>query len=92
MTDIPWNDAAVLLQPTPGASDELGHAIQDEGTLREIVQRLALRRGKLPMLKISLPDRRTPPYEFHDFAIPVLLTAYRRNEEAELAAKGTTDV
>jgi hypothetical protein len=88
MSAIPWNDSAVLSRLPPLASSDSSPAIEDEGTLRDVVRRLALRRGKLDRLKISLPDRRVPPYEYREVAFQALVIAYRKYVENKNATEG----
>lgn len=88
MSGIPWNDPAVLSRLSPPASSDISSAIEDEGTLRDVVRRLSLRRGKLDRLKISLPDRRVPPYEYREVAFQALAIAYRKYVENKKATEG----
>ena len=90
MTDIPWNDVAVLVRSTPETRADHSHGIEDEGTLRQVVARLAGRRAMPGMLKIAFPDRRVSPYGYDASGIEMLLSTYRRHAEAERAAKEMT--
>lgn len=77
MDTIPWNDAATLTRRAPlGGSD--APAILFEGSLRTIVQRVALmttpqRNG----LRIALPDRRVRPYAFDGAGLAALIEMER---------------
>ena len=92
MNDIPWNDAAVLVRSTPETRADNSHGVEDEGSLREVVARLAGRRTLPGVLKIAFPDRRVSPYGYDASGIAMLLSTYRRHAEAERAAKEMTKV
>lgn len=87
MDDIPWNDAAVLVRSTVETRVADSHGIEDEGSLRQVVARLAGRRTLPGVLKIAFPDRRVAPYGYDASGIEMLLSTYRRHTEAERAAK-----
>lgn len=75
MTDIPWNDEAVLVRTAISRrGGETARTIEDEGTLREVVSRLRGRSDKrLGAFTIKLPDRGARPFAYVGDAIEILL-------------------
>lgn len=74
---IPWNDMAVLLIEAPG-----GREIAAEGTLRQMVNRVAARPpSEWHRFAISLRDRRVAPFAYESDDVVVLVDALRRGDD-----------
>lgn len=72
---IPWNDAAVLVLLTGSE----GRMIAAEGTLRQMMNRVAARPpSEWHRFSISLPDRGAPPFGFESDKFYDLIIATSR--------------
>jgi hypothetical protein len=83
MATIPWGDSATLTRRAAAGGSE-APAILFEGTLRAIVQKVALmtssqRKG----LRVALPDRHVRPYSFDGVSLAALVEMERSQPPGE---------